>query len=146
MGAPISFKDVVIELSTDGAVWQDASGEANQVQVSGGDRAVAEFFSPNSDTPQLTFGKRAAIDIAVNAIYTEIANEPFEMANDSYENNTDLYVRWKPKGTGAGKYQYTSGAGRQLTPVYPGGDASSADPVPLTINVKVATVSKAVQV
>ena len=38
----ISFVDAKIEYSTDGAAWNDISGEVNTVEVSGGDHRTSQ--------------------------------------------------------------------------------------------------------
>lgn len=137
-----SFKNVAIEISTNGSSWTNISGFANAVKVSGGERQTAEFFTADGDTPILTAGKRASIEVAVTAVHTEGGGEPAEVIRAAYEGSTPIYVRWTPKGLSTGNYQYTTSAGILTTPSYPQGDASTPDVVPLEFTIKVLTVTK----
>lgn len=142
----ISFKDVLIELSTDNfsASNVDASGYSNKVEVGGGERAYGEFFTADGDTPILTVGKRSSFELTMNVVYTEGAGHPFEMTMSAYENATGFYMRWSPKGGGSGDWLFTSGVGYILSPVYPGGDASTPDVVTIEFTLRTLSLTKSV--
>lgn len=139
----ISFKDCKIELSSNGSSWTDASGFSNKVEIGGGERQHAEFFTADGDTPILTVGKRSSFEVSANVVYTEGGAEPFEMVRAAYEGATTLYLRWSPKGGGVGTFQFTAGPGFVLTPIYPGGDASTPDVLAVEFTLRTLTISKA---
>lgn len=139
----ISFVDAVVEISIDNATWTDISGFTNSLKIDGGERAVSEFFTLDGDTPILTKGKRSSLEINVSALYTETAGEAFDIVDGQYQANGPLYVRWAPKGSTTGNLRYTSSKGIPTKPVYPGGEASSSDAVPMEFTVKVASIAKA---
>ena len=138
----ISFKNVKIELSTDGNVWTDISGFSNKISVGGGERQSAEFFTADGDTPIFTVGKRGTFEIGGNCVYTEGAGEGFEMLRAAYENATAIYIRWSPKGGASGQARYTSGVGSILTPVYPQGDASTPDTLAVEFTIKTLSITR----
>jgi hypothetical protein len=138
----MSFANAKIEVSTDGTAWTDISGFANKVQVGGGERSSAEYYTADGDTPIFTTGKRGSFDITVSAAYTEGAAEPAEIFRNAYENSTQVWLRWSPKGGGSGSNMYTGGPGVVLTPVYPQGDASSADVIALDFTIKTLNIEK----
>lgn len=137
-----SFKDAKVEISANGSSWTDVSGASNQITIGGGDRAIAETPTFDGDTMILTGGKRAALDVALNAVYTEGASDTFELARAAYEAGTSFYVRWSPKGGQTGEFQYTSDAGIIGTFNWPGGEASSANPVMAGFTLKTPKVTK----
>lgn len=138
----ISFKDVKLEISTNGTVWTDISGFANEVGLGGGDRALAETFTFDTDTPIITPGKRASIDVTVKAVYTEGGSDPYVMVESAYQNGTKLYLRWSPKGGSAGQYSFAADPGYVAGPPYPRGSADSADAVPLEFTVKSPKITR----
>ncbi len=136
----MSMRDAKVELSTNGTVWTDVSGFFSSVEVSGGERDVSEKKTASGDTPIITIGKRAGMDIKVSTVYTEAASEPFEIVNTAYEAGSALYVRWSPKGGQSGEKQFTSGVGTALNPVYPSGSVENADAILTEFTVRVATI------
>lgn len=142
----ISFKDVKIELSTDNFSSSnvDASGYSNKVEIGGGERAYGEFFTADGDTPILTIGKRSSFELTMNVVYTEGTGHPFEMTMNAYENASALYMRWSPKGGASGDWMFTSGIGYILSPIYPGGDASTPDVVTVEFTLRTLSITKSV--
>ena len=140
----ISFKNVKVEVSTDGTTWTDISGFANSVEIGGGDRQTGEVYTFDGDTAIITTGKREPLEITVKAVYTEGANDPFEVVRAAYEGGTSLYVRWSPKGGTTGDFQFESDAGYVTNAIYPQGEAGSGDPVVVEFTVKTPKVTKGV--
>jgi hypothetical protein len=139
----ISFKDAYIAISSNGSTWTDISGYSNMVQVAGGERQSAEFFTADGDTPIFTVGKRGTFDLTVNCVFVEPhSSTPAETIRSAYEGATDLYVRWVPAGNTTGNARYTAGPGKILSPVYPAGDASTPDPIALEFTIKTLTITK----
>ena len=134
-----SWANCVVSLSANGSAWTDVSGFTNSVKVSGGERAVSEFFTVDGDTPILTRGKRSALEITLAAVYTELGTDPYAMATTAYEGGSLLYIKWVPK---VGGFTFTSGGGYCTKPLYPSGAADSSDALPVEVTIKVATVTK----
>lgn len=139
----ISWKNAQIEFSPDGVAWTDVSGYSSVLACNAGERSVSDFFTNEGDTPIVSSGKRASLEIAVTILYTETAAEARDLISDAYENDTDLHVRWSPKGGNVGDKQYTSQPGVQKTNPYPGGDPSSSDTVVLETAIQTAYVTEA---
>jgi len=143
MGKKISFRDAKIEFSTDGTTWVDASGVTNRVDISGGGRSVSEFFAPNSDTPILTTGKRAALELTLNVAFENPGSgSVWEMVLNAYEGNGAFWVRWSPAGGNSGDERFVADPGIVTSPVYPPGDASSADMVVMDFTVKTPKITR----
>lgn len=141
----LSWSNCKIELSDDAGVnWRDVSGFSNSVEVDGGERSVAEFFTVDGDTPILTAGKRALLEITLKAVYTEDAsNAPFIMGLTAYvtAGNT-LLMRWSPKGGAIGQFRYLTSTAICSAPVYPAGAADSGDAIPVELVLKCASITK----
>lgn len=144
--AALSFKDVKIEISTDGgSSWTDISGEANAVNVSGGERITGNAKTADGDTPIIKAGKREPVLVTVSALYTETAAAAYDKINDAYEaGDEDVQIRWSPEGaTVTGQLQYTTADGIVKQPVYPSGNAEDGVPVPIEIVVETPSVTEA---
>jgi len=140
----LSWADCKIELSANGTAWTDVSGFANSVSVDGGERATGEFFTDDGDTPIVTSGKRGTLEVTVKAVYTEAGSDPYAMAIAAYEGNTPLYIRWSPKGGASTNFQFTTGLGHVLKPVYPQGAADSPDAIAIEVAIKTTSITKSV--
>ena len=142
----ISFVASYLAISTDGASWTNASGYSHQIEISGGDRQTGVAYTADGDTAIITGGKREPLDITINGVDTENANELYDEANDAYETAGgagNFYVRWAPAGNTAGNLQYTTSVGIVTAPVYPVGDAGNGDPIMVSVTIKCASVTEA---
>lgn len=138
----ISFKDCKIEISTNGTAWTDIGGFANEVQLSGGDRAIVETPTFTGGTMILTAGKLAALTITIPCIYTEGVAEPFEVYRAAYEAGTPFYARWSPAGGASGDFQYASAAGIPKAAPYPAGTAKDGNPAMFNIVITTPSATK----
>lgn len=139
----LSWKDADLFYSTNGSSWTEFSGFASQVSIGGGDRQSGSKFTFDGDTAIITRGKREPIEVTVSVVYTEGASDIFEIVRAAYENGTDLYVRWLPKGNTTGNFQFSTSAGIAKSVPYPVGEAGSGDPAGIEFTVMVASVTKA---
>lgn len=139
-----SWKDCEVRLSTDdfSASNVDVSGFSNNVEISGGERASGAAYTADGDTPIITRGKRGPITVTMRFIYTETASQPYKLANAAYENGSDLYARWSPRGNDSGELVYTTGAGIVKNPVYPTGDSASGDAIITEIVLEVPEIAE----
>lgn len=140
----ISWANATISLSPDGTNWTDVSGFANSVTVDGGERATSEFFTVDGDTPIVTAGKRGFLDITIKAVYTEAGSDAYALGMAAYENNTPLYAKWIPKGSGTGAFVFTTSIGRVTKPIYPQGAADSADAIQFELGISCGSITKSV--
>lgn len=140
----LSAVDALIEYSSDNSTWVDISGSTNKLDIGPQDRAVGFAFTFDGDGAVLTNGKRQPIDITVTAIYTETAStEAFEVlrARHETENGAVVYLRWAPIGTGTGKNEYNTGAGKLKSFQYPPVDAASGDPILVTFTITASNLT-----
>lgn len=140
----ISFVNAKIEISTNGSSWTDISGHTSSIDVPAQARASGEAYTFDGDTALITGGKREPVEITVRIIYTEADTDAFEVVEAEFETDDGdpLYLRWTPKGSGANTSQYATGACEIVSFQYPGGDASSADPIMTEFVLKAASITR----
>ena len=140
----ISFVDAKIEYSTDGAAWNDISGEVNTVEISGGDRNSGEVFTADGDIPIITFGKLNPWDVSCTVVYTESATETFERLRGFHQadGGTSLQLRWAPIGSGTGNSQYTCGTSKLTEFEMPGGEVGGGEPLSVTFVQRTPSITK----
>lgn len=124
-----SARNAKIEVSTDGSAWTDISGAANTLSVSGGGRATGETYTFSGDNAIVTVGKSQPADITCTFVYTEGGSDAFATLITPWENGSDVWIRWWPKGGQTGEFGFTSGPGKLSSFTYPGADAGSAAPL-----------------
>lgn len=125
----ISGKDVLVQVSTDGAAWTDISGAATTVTPSGGNRMRAETYTFDGDSPITTIGKQEPMELVVTIVYTEGASDAFETLRPLWENGSAAFVRYSPKGGQTGEKMYTSPSGHIIALNFPTVAADNAAPV-----------------
>lgn len=138
----ISFVNCKVEFSVNGSAWTDVSGFASTVDVGGGVRATGEAYTFDGSFAIVRRGKAEPFEITCDAIYTEAANEAYALAKAAFENGTDLYIRWSPKGGTSTQKMFTSSVGIVTDPVYPTGDADSGDPVLISVKIKCTQITE----
>lgn len=123
-------------------IWNDISEEGAAVSVDGGEVGIGEEFFFGLDYPVLAGGKPGRVNVTVRAQYTEDATEVTEVVRAIYEGgcDRDICVRWVPLGETVGNKQYTTVSGILTTPVWPGGEASSADITMIEFTVTCPTI------
>jgi len=140
----IYFGKCKVEISNNGTSWTDISGNVNSVEVSGGDRKIAEVFALGADYPVLVAGPRESLTIKVRVIYNESTSGAWETLRGYYENGSTVYLRFTPRGAGSGNFIFTSDPGYIKSFTYPGGEAGSDDVVACEIEVVTARLTKSV--
>lgn len=123
-----SARNAKIEISLNGSSWTDISGAANTLNVTGGARQTGETYTFDGDNPIVTVGKSTPVDIACTFVYTEGGSDAFVTLLTPWENGSDVYIRWWPRGGQTGEFGYTSGPGKLSAFSYPNVDAGSATP------------------
>lgn len=139
-----SGRALYVALSTTGTTFVDISGHANGVKPGGGERAVGEVFTGDTDTPIVTIGKRAMMELTVNIIYTEVTTEGYTLVKTAYEAGSALYVRWAPKGNTTGNIMFTTAAAYVTNPPYQGvEDVGDGEALMLEASFSTASVTQA---
>ncbi len=129
----ITGKDLEIQLSTDGTNYTDYSGSTNAVEPSGGERSKGELHTFDTDYPLIATGKRAAVTVKIKVVYTEVSGEAADTLHGYYVNDTPVYLRFRPRGTAATRWQFTGGPGYITTMVAPQLDAGNGEPVAVSM-------------
>lgn len=129
----ISWEIAELEMSTDGpSTWINISGSTNQVDNTGGDVATAVAYTHTSFVPLVGYGPAALRQIHVTGLYTESATESFKYLRDAYQNRTDIWLRFSPKGIYSGTKKYTTRTRGRITSFKEAsGQAGTANFVPL---------------
>lgn len=143
----LSFVNLKIELAPETAgvagTYVDYSGQSNAVEVGGGERMSGEGYTADGDTAIVSEGKREPLEIGIKGLYTEIAAELVEFIRAKYKANERIYLRFSPtQADVSGQFIYTSTRAVIINPVWPSGDVSSADLVPVEFTLKCADLVK----
>lgn len=139
----MSFRNAVVEYSTNGTTWNDFSGIATGVEVSGGDRAQGEAYTGDADTAIVTIGKREPLQIGINVVYSEATGDHYVNLENAYINGTPIRVRWAPRGSATGNFRYTSDTGYITAFAPPGGEYESGDPILIEMEIVAPSYARA---
>ena len=120
-----------VGVSSDGASWTEISSHGMKVTPEGGDRRVGEAYVFDSEDPISKVGKKNPRDTRVDFVYTEIAEDAFEVVRAQFEaaGGGSLYVRWSPNGGGIGDAGYTTDLGYVSDLRYPEVDSEADGPI-----------------
>ena len=142
--AAFSKSNYRIDVSTNGSLWTNISGNAADVKTSGGEQLTGEQQTAENQAPVVVASnKTAAIKVDISILYTETAGEAFQIVWSRYESTTKtLFVRWSPRGglTGDERYVASNNAGTAVAcPIVnclpPDVDANSGDPAMATFSI-----------
>jgi len=143
MATGLTFRNVKIELSIDGAVnWTNISGQSNALIPSGAERNIGEFYDAQNDTPTLGAGKLGRHELMLRVKYTETDGQAWAILYSAKVNATEVLVRWSPKGANTGDWLYTSDAGYVKACPLPGQEVETGDPMRVEVNIDVSAVTK----
>jgi len=140
----ISAVDVILEVSFDGVMFSDISGQGNTIEPGDQTRMVGSNYAFGCDTAVITSGKREEIEVTVNVIYTELTGDAFDLLENAFANNDPVWLRWFPKGNKAGNFQFDIAKGILSSFQSPSIDASSADPLIATFTVTANEIIRSV--
>lgn len=126
-----------VEMSFDGAAWVDISGHSAQVSPSPQTRMTGTAYTFDGDTAIIKSGKREPVEVEVKIIYTEVDADAFDQVRARFEVDCgeDTYIRWSPAGGNAGDQEYSTGCAIVNSFEWPGVEAASADPIPVSFKV-----------
>lgn len=98
------------EVSTDGSSWTNISGQATQVNVSGGDQIVGAQNTAEGSAPVVTYSnKTEPLTVEVNILYTETTGEAFRVVKARFDGvDKSIFFRYTPKGNTTGNKRYTA--------------------------------------
>lgn len=129
----ITSKHVTLEVSPDQvsnmadvANWYDISGSSNAVSVGGGEHMTGSTHTFEGHAPLTGIGGKNPITLGLRLIYTEEAEESVDLLKGYCDNQTKIWLRYRPKGAEAGAWQFV-GRGHIVGPVIPSTDKTSAD-------------------
>jgi len=150
---PVAFtgdspRNMILEMSTTGiGAFTNISGDAANIQVGGGERAVGEAYVYNKDTASVTQGKRAPLDITVRVHYKEGATAAAELVRGYYEGGTRIYFRYAPLDTGGvGHSWYSTDPDGVISSFgYPSGEAASGDPIDIEFVIRTESLTESVK-
>lgn len=142
--AALSLTDGDIEVSAQGSgVWVNISGTANSIDAPEQTRMVADDYTLDGDTAVITTGKREPMDIVVNALYTETTGETWETIRPWFQSGARIDLRWSPAGIGTSGTPVFTALNVPITKlVYPGLNASEANPARLSFTVRAPFVAQ----
>jgi hypothetical protein len=124
------WSNALIEYSEDGETWTEISQVLASVDPSGGDRRTGEVSVFGADSDVIGTGARQPVEITFRLIFENSATGTWQVIQDAYEDNSDIYFRWFPGGGNEGDVGMQSNAGRIVRPPHPAqGDASNAAPL-----------------
>lgn len=135
-----SMRNVKLEWAT-GATWNDISGVANAVEVSGGDRITGEAYTADGDRPIVLFGKLEPIDVECKIVYSENSTEAWAVLEPLYVAGTNLKLRWAPGGNATGNFRYVTDTTNITAYGYPGGEVSDGAPILVDLAVRTGQIS-----
>ena len=132
-----------VDFSTDGSAWTAANGHLMSVAVSGGELNTGFVHTSDGQFAILKAGKTNPLVVTVNIVYNETGDEAPDFAQDAYEAASAFYVRWSPGGGDSGDVGYTSGAGYVTAQPYPGFDVAPGDPLTISVECTVPSITRA---
>lgn len=142
----LSFVACYVEVNTTGTTWDDVSGFAAAVAVSGGEREVGSQPTFDGDTHIVKGGKRGPVELTFRFVYTEGASDPWAEILAEFEEGPggQCGIRYVPKGNTAGNYRYSTDSDNTVikNPVYPQGEAGPGDPVVVEVVVVTAKLDQ----
>lgn len=125
-----TMKNCKVEFSTNNSTWVDISDESNSVTMSGFELETEATPVFGEAKKVQTVGGYALGTITIRTMYAETTSGAWGLADDAYNNRTELYVRWSPRGGTTGHYLYTSDSGYVKNPVWPVGEDGAAAIMP----------------
>lgn len=147
----VSLSEVAVVYAKPGdALYVDIGAYASTIEPGSQERASGEAYVFGKDVAILTTGKRGLIDLTMSMIYTEEADDFFEICRLAFEANSDVCFAYSPKGGAytnatpadettavatAERWYYIDYA-RVLSYTPPNGDASSGNPLMASVTVR----------
>ena len=135
-----SMRNVVLEYLT-GSTWNDISGVANAIEVSGGDRITGEAYTATGDRPIVLFGKLEPLDVEGRIVFSDNSTEAWSVLEPLYVNGTNLRLRWAISGNNTGSYRFATDTCNITAFGYPGGEVEDGAPILIDLSVKTGQIT-----
>lgn len=135
-----SMRNVKLEYMT-GATWNDISGVANSVEVSGGDRMTGEVYTADGDTPIIGYGKLEPIDLEASIVFSDNSTEAWAVLEPVYKAGSNVRLRWAVNGNATGSFRYVADTCNITQFGYPGGVVDDGAPILVTMGVKTSKIT-----
>ena len=134
-----------VEIGTSTTGFTDISGMSNLVDSPLVERRQGESYTFDGEDPIVKVGKKQSIQIPLQVIYTEGANDAYKMLQTQYEaaGGGTIYLRWSPKGGDAtGEFNYLTDIGFVQGFQYPSVDAEEDGPMVVSANIQTAAITQ----
>ena len=123
----MTSKHSTIEVSTDeGVNYTDISCSANAFEPNPGAHMTGSAHVFCEPLPLVALGNIEPSEATLRLIYTEDEGEAVDLIEGFVTNQTKVWLRWRPKGPGAGNWEWTGGGYFTTLPI-PAGDSDSGD-------------------
>ena len=137
----------LVEIGTSTTGFTDISGMSNLVDSPLTERRQGESYTFDGENPIVKVGKKQSVQIPVQIIYTEGANDAYKMVQTQYEaaGGGTIYLRWMPKGNAAvtGDFQFLTASGFVQGFQYPKVDGEEDGPMLVTFNIQTSAIAQA---
>jgi hypothetical protein len=134
------MRNVKLEYMT-GATWNDISGVANAVEVSGGDRMTGETYTADGDRPILLFGKLEPIDVECRVVFSDNSTEAWAVLEPLYVAGSNIRLRWAVNGNATGSFRFVADTCNITAFGYPGGEVEDGAPILVDMAVKTGKIT-----
>ena len=134
-------KSTKVEISANGTSWTDISGYATNIDPGEMLRTDGGVFVFAADKGQVTTGKLAIREVALDLLYTEGLSDAFKLIRAAIESDLPYYLRWSPQGGSSGDFLFTSDVGKFLAIGDPTSAADSPDGVIVAATFKTGFVT-----
>ena len=139
-----TFFEAMVEYNISGGAWTDFSGWGTSLAVSGGERQTGDAYTYDGDTAIIGIGKQQPYTVTCRAIYTEGANDPYNILLAAFQAHNVVRLRWSPFGGDATEKRYTTHAQYSFITslVPPFGEAGSGDPITFEFTVYTGNITQ----
>lgn len=120
-------------------VYTDISGTSQSIDMPELEIVTGEFYTPDSETAGITYGKQKPFELKVNIVYSEETAEGYKLLKDAWVSKQLVSFQWAPKSGGD---TYTTSAHRITKRQLPGGDASSGDTIICSFSMMCSSVTE----
>ena len=122
----ITSKHSTVEVAENCLDYTDISGSSNKFDPTGGEHEVGTTYTFEGYQALLALARLGPFTGTLTAVYTEVDTEATDLLLGFWENQTRICIRHRPKGAGAGNWEFIYSV-LILGPAIPMTDATSSD-------------------
>ena len=122
----MTSKHSTLEVSKDGVNYTDLGNSTNSFAPAGGSHGVGSTHTFTGTTPVVGLGRKEPITATIRMVYTEVDGEAADLFDGFFNNQDEIWVRYRPKGAAVGSWEFV-GRGYCPDPIVPASDATSSD-------------------